>query len=162
MPIVEVKKPKTILEGKKSKMVQEVAKQKTRVEDLAKALHNHPLDIGNHDPKDVAERILAGTVKKIYLEYDLQQGCQGILKYTPHFQSGYTDTAAILALEMTYDDVVSALDSWSDHRSTLTDIEVWEQGKENDFFEEAETSRTEENRKIWKDLGERLRKRSRT
>ena len=37
MPIVEVKKPKTILEGKKSKMVQEVAKQKTRVEDLAKA-----------------------------------------------------------------------------------------------------------------------------
>lgn len=73
MPIVEVKKPKTILEGKKSKMVQEVAKQKTRVEDLAKALHNYPLDIGNRDPKDVAERILAGTVKKIYLEYDLQQ-----------------------------------------------------------------------------------------
>jgi hypothetical protein len=63
---------------------------------------------------------------------------------------------------MTYDDVVSTLDSWSDHGSTLTDIEVWEQGKENDFFEEAGTSRTEENRKIWKELGERLRKRSRT
>ena len=64
MPIVEVKKPKTILEGKKSKMVQEVAKQKTRVEDLAEALHNHPLDIGNHDPKDVAGGSLPGRSRK--------------------------------------------------------------------------------------------------
>lgn len=63
---------------------------------------------------------------------------------------------------MTYDDIVSALDSWSDHRSTLTDIEVWEQGRENDFFEEAGTSKTEESRKIWKELGDGLQKRSRT
>jgi len=63
---------------------------------------------------------------------------------------------------MAYDDVVSALDSWSDYGSMLTDIEVWEQGKETDFIEEAGTSRTEENRKIWKELGERPRKRSRT